>query len=79
MAVADVFTAITEDRPYRKGMPKKEALGVLEDMSRSSALNKKIVSLLKANYKEVNDARKKAQSSAVKEYGEMKQTKPAYS
>jgi hypothetical protein len=44
----------------------------MEDMSRSSALNKKLVSLLKANYKEVNDARKESQSSAVKEYGEMK-------
>jgi HD-GYP domain-containing protein (c-di-GMP phosphodiesterase class II) len=75
MAVADVFTAITENRPYRKGMSKKEALRVMEDMSRSFALNKKLVSLLKSNYKEINDARKKTQSSAVKEYGKMKKSK----
>ena len=26
MMVADIFTAIAEDRPYRKGMSKKESL-----------------------------------------------------
>ncbi|MCG0276504.1 MAG: HD domain-containing protein, partial [Thermosediminibacteraceae bacterium] len=33
MAVADVFCAITEDRPYRKGMTKEEALNVLDEMA----------------------------------------------
>ena len=30
MAVADAFSAMTTDRPYRKGMDPEKALGVLE-------------------------------------------------
>jgi HD-GYP domain-containing protein (c-di-GMP phosphodiesterase class II) len=30
LAVADAFSALTTDRPYRKGMPPGRALGVLE-------------------------------------------------
>ena len=30
MAVADAFSAMTTDRPYRKGMPHKEALSILK-------------------------------------------------
>ncbi|MCC2667910.1 MAG: hypothetical protein K0Q72_381 [Armatimonadetes bacterium] len=29
LAVADVYEALTADRPYRKGMPEEEALGIL--------------------------------------------------
>ncbi|MEW6586779.1 MAG: HD domain-containing phosphohydrolase, partial [Nitrospirota bacterium] len=72
MAVADVFTAITEDRPYRAGMTRKQAITAMEEMARRSALNAEIVSLLKANYDEVNETRKKAQRTARQEYGEMK-------
>ena len=31
MAVADAFSAMTTDRPYRKGMPKERALAILRD------------------------------------------------
>lgn len=31
MAVADAFSAMTTDRPYRKGMPTPKALGILEE------------------------------------------------
>ncbi len=30
MAVADAFSAMTTDRPYRKGMPREVALDILE-------------------------------------------------
>lgn len=30
MAIADIYAALTEDRPYRKGMDKKEAFRVIE-------------------------------------------------
>ncbi len=31
MAVADSYSAMTTDRPYRKGMPQEKALGILRD------------------------------------------------
>jgi HD-GYP domain-containing protein (c-di-GMP phosphodiesterase class II) len=33
MMVADIFTALAEDRPYRKGMTKKEVMRILNQFS----------------------------------------------
>ena len=68
MAVADVFTAITEDRPYRKGMAAQEAAGILENMARNNVLDREIVQLLLDNFDEVNHLRGAAQSESRKEY-----------
>lgn len=68
MAVADVFTAITEDRPYRVGMPKEEALGLMEKMANNNALDHQLISLLKSNYDEINSIRSSAQKQALIEY-----------
>jgi HD-GYP domain-containing protein (c-di-GMP phosphodiesterase class II) len=68
MSVADVFCAITEDRPYRKGMPKEQAVKVLDDMVKNSALDAYVVEVLKSNFDEVNEFRKIAQASAAEEY-----------
>jgi HD-GYP domain-containing protein (c-di-GMP phosphodiesterase class II) len=68
MAVADTFTAITEDRPYRRGMTSDAALQVLQQMADNSALDPSIVSLLKLHFDEVDSARASAQAAAVKEY-----------
>jgi HD-GYP domain-containing protein (c-di-GMP phosphodiesterase class II) len=68
MAVADVFTAVSENRPYRSGMTKGVALGVLEGMADDSALNPGIVSLLRRHYGEIDGARRTAQAAAKNEY-----------
>jgi HD-GYP domain-containing protein (c-di-GMP phosphodiesterase class II) len=68
MAVADVYTAISENRPYRSGMTKNVALGVLEHMVDDSALNPGIVSLLKRHHGEIEAARRTAQTAARHEY-----------
>lgn len=68
MAVSDVFTAITEDRPYRAGMSKEEALELIESLANKNALDKSIVSLLKANYEEINNIRSNAQMRALSKY-----------
>ncbi len=72
MAVADVFTAITEDRPYRKGMSKDKASQVLQQMAQNSALDSNIVSTLIIHYDEVDSIRFAAQAAAFKEYQEFK-------
>ncbi len=68
MAVADVFTAITEDRPYRKGMTSDRALQVLQQMADNSALDSSIISLLRLHFDEVNSFRRAAQAASGEEY-----------
>ncbi len=68
MAVADVFTGITEDRPYRKGMSEEQALEVLEGMVASHALDGYVVSIAKAHYEELNSLRKEVQAAMTEEY-----------
>jgi HD-GYP domain-containing protein (c-di-GMP phosphodiesterase class II) len=68
MSVADVFVALTEDRPYRKGMLREDALRVIERMVRMSALDSSIAALLVAHFDEINAVRIAAQNQAAEEY-----------
>jgi HD-GYP domain-containing protein (c-di-GMP phosphodiesterase class II) len=68
MAVADVFTAIMEDRPYRKGMDSREALAVIKKMGRASALDEHVIAALEKHFDEVNSRRSAAQQEAAEEY-----------
>jgi len=73
MAVVDVFTAITEDRPYREGMAADRAVLVLHKMAEDSALDSGIVSLVEQHLDEVDYARTTAQEAARKAYGEFEE------
>ena len=68
MAVADIFTAITEDRPYRLGMKSEEALKVLTDMVNNGAIDEGVVKIVRDNFSCINDVRIKAQQDALHEY-----------
>ena len=68
MAVADVLTAITEDRPYRAGMPLEKAVSVLTSMAGSGVLDPSVVGLAVDNFNEINDTRATAQSEALDEF-----------
>lgn len=46
MAVADIFTSITEDRPYRNGMSKIQIVLVLKNMAEQKAICPKVVDTL---------------------------------
>ncbi|MDF1594356.1 MAG: HD domain-containing protein [Desulfobacterales bacterium] len=46
MAVADVFTALTEDRPYRKGMGRQETLKVLKSMANRQELDDGLINIV---------------------------------
>jgi HD-GYP domain-containing protein (c-di-GMP phosphodiesterase class II) len=77
MAVADVFTAITEDRPYRKGMTEDSAMHVLQQMADNSFLDSDLVSLLRMHFDDINLSRKVAQAASVEEYEQLiKSTTP---
>ncbi|MEW6379912.1 MAG: HD domain-containing phosphohydrolase [bacterium] len=71
MAVADVFTAINEDRPYRKGLTKESVLPILREMARDKGLDPAMVSILERHYDEVNSLRLRAQEVSHQEYKEI--------
>ncbi len=48
IAVADRFTALTEDRPYRKKMPIPEAFKILNNDVKNNIIDGKILDVLKA-------------------------------
>jgi HD-GYP domain-containing protein (c-di-GMP phosphodiesterase class II) len=68
MGVADVFTALTENRPYRKGMEKKRAVEILQNMAGKGELDQKLVKTVEENFDEMNRIRELAQEQASKEY-----------
>jgi putative nucleotidyltransferase with HDIG domain len=47
IAVADVFQALVQDRPYRAGMSMAQAFAVIEDMLQQQKLDAEVVALLK--------------------------------
>ncbi len=55
MAVADIFTALIERRPYREGMAWEEVREILDSQVAKGLLDGRIVRLLFENYQEVYD------------------------
>ena len=68
MAVADVFTAITEDRPYRRGMDDEQAIRVLNSMVAEGSLDGMVVEVLLDHFHEINTLRQHAQQEATERY-----------
>ncbi|MFZ2960477.1 MAG: HD domain-containing phosphohydrolase [Candidatus Ozemobacteraceae bacterium] len=66
MAVADVFTAITENRPYRSGMEPSRVKSILQGMTTS--LDQVVVEVLIGHYELIDQARRTAQQSSIDEY-----------
>lgn len=71
MAVADVFTAITENRPYRKGMDADQAKTVLRGMATAAQLDSRVTDLLLHNYDALNRLREKVQVDLNGAYADM--------
>ena len=69
MAVADVFTAIIEDRPYRAGMGLGRAMDVLDGMVKEGGLCPYVVSILRDNLEGINRVRQEAQLKSQAAYG----------
>ncbi len=65
IAVADVLTALTEDRPYRAGMPVQKAFAILTSMVKGGALDADLVSLVHDNLDLMEENRRQAQGAAA--------------
>ena len=68
MAVSDVLSALTEDRPYRPGMNRVKTTIILVDMARNGGIDKNIVHQVVVNFIRINNARIRAQREARNEY-----------
>ncbi|MFZ0391427.1 MAG: HD domain-containing phosphohydrolase [Calditrichia bacterium] len=73
VAVADVFTALAENRPYRAGLPKNQVMPILRTMGENEELDNEIVAILDNHYQEVNQSRETAQKKALAEYRRFKE------
>jgi HD-GYP domain-containing protein (c-di-GMP phosphodiesterase class II) len=68
MAVADVFTALTEDRPYREGLSVENTLGLISGMAAKKSLDGRVVSMMERHVDEINTLRISAQRDSRKRY-----------
>ncbi len=67
VSTADVFTAITEDRPYRAGMDEEQTRKALAKCA-GTALDSALVDLLLENMDELNEIRIEAPREAIAEF-----------
>jgi len=79
IAVADIVTAITEDRPYRPGMDSINAISILKDLVEESAIDRSIVDIVEKNFSRINDVRKTAQEKAFHQYNALREINDAMS
>ena len=54
IAVADVFTAVSERRPYRSGMTKATALALLDRLAADGAIDGEIVGVIRTHFDDLN-------------------------
>jgi HD-GYP domain-containing protein (c-di-GMP phosphodiesterase class II) len=70
VAVADIFTAVTEKRPYREGMSRNEALVELKHLTDRGYLDKEVFMAITSNYEVLDTVRREAQAAALDDYRE---------
>ena len=68
VAVADVFTALTEDRPYRAGLTSKQAVNELHIMVRQQKLDPTVVDMVDRNREEISRLRELTQRDSSHDY-----------
>ncbi len=68
MAVADIFAAISEDRPYRKAMPTQQVIEILDNHANSGGIDREIKDILKKNYDEINEKRIQEERKSANDY-----------
>lgn len=68
MAVADIFTALIEDRPYRSGMSREQSTSIMIQQGKRGFLDSKVIQVLIDNYELLTQSVKDEQAAARKFY-----------
>lgn len=71
MTVADIFSALTEERPYRKSMEKDRVAAILSEDAQRGLLSDSVADLLLEHYDEINERRAAESKAASKKYQEI--------
>jgi HD-GYP domain-containing protein (c-di-GMP phosphodiesterase class II) len=71
MAVADVFTALREKRPYRPVLEMGEVISIMEKDAKEGKLDPEIVSLLISHHREIDAHHLEIQFSSMHKYQEI--------
>jgi HD-GYP domain-containing protein (c-di-GMP phosphodiesterase class II) len=72
LAIADIFTALTENRPYRKGMDREAVKAIFRELKKDNKLDPEILSLVDQNYLELEGVRISGQTTAREHYQQLK-------
>ena len=70
VAVADVFTAVSENRPYRSARNNFDVMDVMYDLARKGLLDARLIKLLGGRFDEVNAVVAAAELRATHDYQE---------
>lgn len=68
VACADIFTALMEDRPYRKGMSQKESLDLMTQMVKAGDIDNEVVETLIRHSEALNAIRQTTQEKERQNY-----------
>ena len=68
VAVADIFTALAENRPYRKAMQKKDVTTILTGFGRRQELDERVIDILLSNYDDIKEIVSRRQLEAQEAY-----------
>jgi len=68
LMIADIFTALIEDRPYRNGMGKDGIFNILQELSDCRLLDTRIINLLFDNFDEISSFVSEKQVLAMNTY-----------
>ncbi|MBZ5672161.1 MAG: HD domain-containing protein [Acidobacteriia bacterium] len=68
LAVADMFTALAEERPYRNGMTRDEILSILRTGRDRNFLDSNVINVLEKNYDEIAAFTAQKQAESKKYY-----------
>ena len=68
LTVADIFTALAEERPYRKGLGYKELISFLKKSAKNGEIDSNIVKIVVENYKDIFEEMNKTQKEAWAKY-----------
>jgi HD-GYP domain-containing protein (c-di-GMP phosphodiesterase class II) len=70
MKVADIFTALTEDRPYRKGMQGEQVIETFRDFIDAKSVDPEVFNTVLENFDGVDGVRGESQRAAARKYEE---------
>lgn len=70
IAIADVFTAVSEDRPYRLARNNIDVMDVMNDLTRKGQLDARLTRLLGTRFEEISAMMAATEFKATQEYQE---------